>query len=236
VTTWSPVTQAGSLTDRIVMQIEQMLADDRLSVGERLPAERELAQLLGVSRPSVREAVRVLQARGRLIVKHGQGVFVAEPQSTQQLRSALGQAELTLSELFAMREVLEVPAAGWAAERVTKADLTALRRDLDELDRQFDSGPPDFERLARLDADFHLGIARAAGNRFLQQTTHVLSDILLSGMQTTLLLPGRREKARSQHERILAALTAKDAAEARRAARAHIRSARDAALSRVSGA
>lgn len=230
---WEPVTQPGSLTERIVAQVERILSEQRLRPGDKLPPEREMAQMLGVSRPSLREAVRTLQARGRLIVRHGQGVFVTRQRSEQELRAAVAQAEISINELFAMREVLEVPAAGWAAERSTPAQRDALRVTLDELNAAFDEEPADFPRLAGLDANFHLSIARAAGNRFLQQTSHVLNDILLSGMETTLLIPGRREKSRREHERILEALIKGDAAAARRAAQAHIRSAHKAAIERT---
>lgn len=230
---WQPVNQSGNISQRIVAQVEQLLSDEKLKPGDRLPAEREMAQLLGASRPSLREAVRVLQAQGRLVVKHGQGVFVAEPRSEQALRSALASAEISMNELFAMREVLEVPAAGWAAEHVLADDLTELAGILDDLDAAFDDDPEDFGRLARLDAGFHLKIADIARNRFLHQTSHVLHDILTSGMKTTLLIPGRREKSQVQHHRILDALTARDPAAARRAAKVHIRSAHQAALRRI---
>jgi GntR family transcriptional regulator, transcriptional repressor for pyruvate dehydrogenase complex len=230
---WQTVGQSGNVFQRIVAEVERLLKDEKLKPGDRLPSEREMAQLLGVSRPSLREAVRILQSQGRLIVKHGQGVFVAEPQSAQALRNALGQSEVSVNELFSMREVLEVPAAGWAAEHVTGEQVVELRAILDELDTAFDADPGDFQLLAKLDATFHLKIADIARNRFLKQTSHVLHDILMSGMKTTLLIPGRREKSRDQHERILAALAAHDAAAARRAARAHIRSAHQAALARM---
>lgn len=230
---WQSVSQSGNVSQRIVAQVERLLSDDKLKPGDRLPAEREMAQLLGVSRPSLREAVRILQAQGRLIVKHGQGVFIASPASEQALRSALGRAEISINELFSMREVLEVPAAGWAAERITDEETADLQGMLDALDAAFDSAPDDFQQLSQLDAGFHLKIAEIARNRFLAQTSHVLHDILTSGMKTTLLIPGRREKSRDQHQRILAALTAHDPPAARRAARAHIRSAHHAALLRL---
>lgn len=231
---WQPVVERGRLSERIVAQVERMLREQVLEPGDRLPSEREMAQMLGVSRPSLREAVRTLQARGRLVVKHGQGVFVAQPSSETELRTALHQAELSLAELFAMREVLEVPAATWAADRMTPDELAELREILDQLDTGFDKDPIDFEHLAGLDAAFHLAIAAAAGNRFLQQTSHVLHDMLLSGMETTLLLPGRREKSKREHERILTALASGDGGTAGKAARAHIRSARVAAMERMS--
>lgn len=230
---WQPVNQSGNISQRIVAQVEKLLSDEKLRPGDRLPSEREMAQLLGASRPSLREAVRVLQAQGRLVVKHGQGVFVAEPQSAQALRSALGSTEISLNELFAMREVLEVPAAGWAAEQVTPEHVTQLTEILDELDAAFEADPADFERLARLDAGFHLLIADIAKNRFLHQTSNVLHEMLMSGMETTLLIPGRRERSKLQHLRILDGLKTHDANAARRAARAHIRSAHRAALDRI---
>lgn len=230
---WQRVNQSGNISQRIVAQVEQLLSDEKLRSGDRLPSEREMAHLLGASRPSLREAVRVLQAQGRLVVKHGQGVFVAEPKSAQALRSALGNTEISINELFAMREVLEVPAAGWAAEHCTPEHVSQLQEILDELDAAFDEDPADFEQLARLDAGFHLRIADIARNRFLHQTSHVLHDILMSGMKTTLLIPGRREKSQVQHQRILAALEAHDPGAARRAARIHIKSAHQAALDRL---
>lgn len=230
---WQPVGQHSRLSERIVTQVEQLLADEELKPGDRLPPEREMAQMLGVSRPSLREAVRILQARGRLLVKHGQGVFVTAPSSQREVAAALGDVRLSTEEMFAMREVLEVPAARWAAERVTARHLDTLRGVLDELHTAVEATPSDLDRIAELDARFHLTIAGAAGNRFLQQTSHLLSTMILSGMETTLLIPGRRERSRVQHERILAALAAGDPGAAARAARMHIRSALSAALSRM---
>lgn len=230
---WQPVNQQGNLSDRIVTQVERLIADESLRPGDRLPSERDMAALLKVSRPSLREAVRILEARGRLVVKHGQGVFVQEPRSERALRHALAATEVTLNELFAMREVLEVPATGWAAERIDATKLRDLRGLLDQMRSMIDKGKIDFDRLASLDVDFHLGIAAAAGNRFLRQTHGVLHNMILSGMETTLSIPGRPQIALRDHEAIFAALSEHDAAGARRAARTHIRGAHKAALNRV---
>jgi len=230
---WRSVRQEGNVSQRIAAQIEEMLASETLKPGDRLPTERDMAELLGASRPSVREAVRILQARGRLVVKHGLGVFVAESQTKQALGVVLSNPEVNINEVFTMREVLEVPAAKWAAERITDEQVASLREILQELDAAFDADSDDFQRLARLDASFHLAIAQVAGNRFLRQTTDVLHDILIEGMQTTLLIPGRREKSRKQHEQIVAALERHDPAAAGRAAQTHVRSAHQAALARL---
>lgn len=229
---WEPISQPGSLSDRIVAQIERLISEESLRPGDRLPSEREMAELLGVSRPSVREAVRMLEARGRLKVRHGNGVFVEAPRSQRELQAALGETELTLNELYAMREVLEVPAAAWAAESAGPEQVRSARAALDELNGAIDAGK-DPDQLRHLDAAFHLAVAAAAGNRFLRQTSHVLHNMVLAGMQTTLLIPGRIEVARRDHERIITAIEAHDPVAARRAARAHIRGAHTAAARRL---
>lgn len=231
---WQPVTEQGSLADRIVSQVEKLIADERLRPGDRLPSERDMAVLLQVSRPSLREAVRILQARGRLLVRHGQGVFVREARVERELRRALLATEVSAGELFAMREVLEVPAAAWAARQITDAQLAGLRRTLDRMGSMIGSRRAlDFDTLAALDVDFHMGIIAAAGNRFLRQTSGVLHEMLLSGMETTLSIPGRPESSRRDHGQIYAALTAHDPSAARRASRAHIRAAHAAAVGRI---
>ncbi len=229
---WESVAPRGSISARIEKQITELIAGDELRPGDRLPAERELAGLLGVSRPSVREAVKSLEAQGRLHVRHGQGVFVAAPRSEQDLRAAVAANEMDVGELFAMREVLEVPAAGWAAANAGASDIAAIAAALKELNRAIRANAPDFELLQTLDATFHMQIVEAAGNRFLRQTLGVLQDMLAAGMETTLRVPGRLERSRDDHERILAALRAGDAPAARQAARRHIRAAHAAALKR----
>lgn len=229
---WQQVRQSGSVAQRIVAQIEKMLDDETLKPGDQLPTERDLAQLVGASRPTVREAVRILQAQGRVEVKHGLGVFVIEPSVFSGLEASI-QREIDIDELFSMREVLEVPAASWAAKVATPADIAKLHGILADLEAAFEADPADIRQLARLDASFHLTIADIAANRFLHQISRVLHEILTSGMQTTLLIPGRRERSREQHLVILKALADKDSAAAGRAARNHVRAAHRAALARV---
>lgn len=229
---WERVNESGRVAERIVRQIEQLLDSSSLRPGDQLPTERDLAKLVGASRASVREAFRSLQARGRLDIRHGVGVFVVEP-SLSGLGDSLRRQDVDIDELFAMREVLEVPAASWAARTARELDLARLRQVLDHLDAAFDADPADFRQLATLDASFHLGIADIAANRFLRSTSSLLHDMLISGMRTTLLIPGRREISRRQHEAILAAIAAQDSRAAGQAARRHVRSAHRAARQRV---
>jgi GntR family transcriptional repressor for pyruvate dehydrogenase complex len=229
---WQPVGRRGSLYERIAAEIERLIEGRQLRPGDRLPPERQLAALLQVSRNSLREAIKMLEANGRLEVRHGRGITVREPEP-DRLAWAYLQKEVGLRELFAMRLVLEVPAAGWAASSAGDGELEAINRAWDALDRASATKPPDWDALRRLDQAFHLTIAGAAGNRFLWRTLEVLQDMLAAGMETTLMIPGRLERSREDHQRINRAVMARDAREARAAMRAHIGGAQAAALRRL---
>jgi GntR family transcriptional repressor for pyruvate dehydrogenase complex len=229
---WQPV-GGGTLNSRIRLEILRYMTSHQLAPGDRLPSERELAATLRVSRPSLREAVRSLQAEGRLVVKHGQGVFIAEPSAQRSLRESMARLDHNLSELFAMREVLEVPAAQWAAQRKDHAALEAVQTAFAKLDSALAEEPRNYDTLQQLDAEFHLRIVQASGNRLLEQTQGVLNELLRTGMQTTLAIEGRAEQSRQEHQRILDALFRGDRTAAARAARAHVQSAREAANRRI---
>lgn len=219
----------SKLNVRIRDQILGFLADSRLQPGARLPSERELAAQLGVSRPSVREAIKALEAEGRLDVRHGNGVFVVS--STEDaLRHSMLRRRLDVDEVYAMREVLEVPAARWAAQRGDPVGLARIQVAHDEVLEASLSDDIDFRELQLLDAAFHQSIVQAAGNQFLEQTQGVLGEILVRGMATTLMVEGRLQASRADHRDILDSIIAGDGRRAGAAARTHVRAARRAAL------
>lgn len=226
---WVPLRQ-GSVSDLIAERILQAIKSQDLKPGDRLPSERELSSRLGTSRPSLREALRSLRQSGHIDIKHGSGVFVADPSESHALRDAKFAEELTLTELFDMREVLEVPATAWAARNQDRELLAKVTEAFQALDRCAGTAEIDWAELRALDAAFHLRIVEAAGNRFLTRTETVLQDILARGMQSTLRLPGRLQRSRRDHTRIHEAVIAGDPVAARRAAKAHIDGARRAAL------
>jgi GntR family transcriptional repressor for pyruvate dehydrogenase complex len=229
---WAPLRQ-GSVSDLIARRILEVISSDQLRPGDRLPPERELAAMLGTSRPSLREALRSLKAQGHVEIRHGSGVFVADPATTRTLRQALLAEEMSLTELFDMREVLELPAAAWAARHQDADRLGRVRDAYQTLMTASAEAEVDWARMQELDAAFHMRIVEAAGNRFLTRTLGVLQEILARGMETTLRIPGRLQRSRTEHERILDALVAGDPVAARRAASAHIQGARKAALARL---
>ena len=228
---WKAVGQKDSLRERIAAEVEAVIQRSRLQPGDRLPPERDLATLLRVSRPSLREAVKVLEGRGRLSVKHGQGVFVSRPPASLDASEAL--RSIGLRELFAMREVLEGPAAEWAAGAATSSDVAELHAILRRLDTEAQRAQPDYERLRQLDIAFHVRIAAMSRNRFLGKTMQVLHEMIASSMQTTLTIPGRLARARGEHRAIADAIAAHSGADARRAMLTHIRRAQTAGLARL---
>jgi GntR family transcriptional repressor for pyruvate dehydrogenase complex len=222
---WEPVSLRGAIYSRIVTQIERLIDEQRLKPGDRLPAERDLARMLGVSRPSLREAMKTLEAVGRIKVKHGTGVWIQPP---DPLRRLSADHDVGLSDLFAMRKVLEIPAAGWAAKSARPEDVQLLQDLLNSLAKAQETA-----EMQRLDIEFHLRIAELAGNRFLLQTMGILHQMLREGMETTLTIPGRHRLSMAEHQRIVDALKRRDVARARAATRAHLVAAEAAALNRI---
>jgi len=217
----------GGLSARIRGEILRFITEQDIRPGGRLPAERDLASFLVVSRPSVREAVRTLEAQGVLEVRHGAGVFVRSRHALDPILPSFTVPE-TLGELFDVREVLEVPAARWAAERQLPA-LANVTEAFADLEAAIEAGPVDFDDLQRLDVTFHTRIVQSSGSQLLEQTQAVIYGLILEGMRSTLAVPGRLQKSRADHAHILAALEAGDADAAEAAVRAHITGARGAA-------
>ena len=215
---------------RIATQLVELIALQKLAPGDKLPPERQLSDLLEVSRPSLREALHILQAQGLVQIKHGQGTFVQEPIVAQELRASVMTKTHGLNELFDDREVLEVPASKWAAEKASKEDVRLLRATLNQIDTVTSIDPIDYDQLQSLDAKFHLTIVGIAGNRFINQTLNVLQDVMKMSMETTLRLPGRTDISRSEHNQILAAIESGDGDLASKLTFQHITGARATAL------
>lgn len=215
---------------RIATQLVELIDVQRLNPGDRLPPERQLAELLEVSRPSLREALHILQARGLVQIRHGQGTFVQEPKVAQELRASLMATTHGLNELFDAREVLELPASKWAATKASKEDIRQLRATLNQIDTVTSLAPIDFDQLQVLDAKFHLTIVGIAGNRFINQTLNVLQDVMKMSMETTLRLPGRSDVSRREHHEIFHAIESGNGELASKLTLQHITGARVVAL------
>ncbi|NEA30424.1 FadR family transcriptional regulator [Streptomyces sp. SID13031] len=213
----------------VLSRVEADLAAGRLRLGERLPGERSLAEQLGISRPSVREAVRVLEAMGVVRTATGSGpeagaVIVAEPASplTALLRLHLATNHLPMGDIVQTRVLLESWTAREAAHHAGVGDLVAAEELLDRMD---DAGltPEEFHLL---DAEFHVALSALAGN--------VLIAAVMSSLRTAIhgyvlaAVPNLADwdataiGLRAEHRSIVAAIRAGRGEEAAALITAHI--------------
>jgi DNA-binding FadR family transcriptional regulator len=153
------------LSDQIAENLQAMIANNRLSPGERLPSERVLAARLEVSRPSLREAIQKLNSKGLLSTHRGGGTYVCdslEPSFVSPLLSLLREQPKSQYDVLEIRYALEGTAAYYAALRGTDRDKENIRHHFDEM--QATHGSPDPMDEARADAAFHLSIVEASHN------------------------------------------------------------------------
>jgi DNA-binding FadR family transcriptional regulator len=208
------------------------IASGALRPGERLPREADIATQFGVSRGVARECVRGLEERGLVVVRHGHGAIVAAPDRwdvlAPEVLGALLDSErgaAILSQYLECRRILEIAAAGLAAERASEAQLAALADAYATMATEAERAernPAAETRFHDADIAFHRAIFAATGNRALGSLTDPIQRALNQARQP-LARPGARfERALPEHARILQAIAAHDADGARAAMRAHL--------------
>ena len=202
-----------------------MILEGALRPGERLIAERELAAKLGVSRPSLRDGLAQLEAKGLVVVgKSGARVAPYLAKLVDPLVELFRDDERVASDYFEFRAVLEADAARSAARRATEADRQSLRLRLEAMQRADESGDPASE--AEADVALHVAIYEAAHNVVVLHVMRALVDLLRQGVffnrENLYRRPGVREALLDQHLRIGAAILAGDLDAAEAAAAAHL--------------
>ncbi|MGA3249786.1 MAG: FadR/GntR family transcriptional regulator [Paraburkholderia sp.] len=220
------------LSDVVSDQIKRLISDGTLMPGDRLPAERDLATQLGVSRPSLREALIRLEADG-YIETSGRGGFtvvdVTAPIISKPLAELLLQNPRTSADILELRQGLESISTVYAAERATAGDLEKIRSAFEELKAGSLSG--DRTNLAELDAAFHLAIADSTHNIALAHVMHGIHTLIREGMRQYHRLidydDAKERQLLTQHQAIFDAVMARDAQKARKAAERHLTFVRD---------
>ncbi len=240
VNTGAPV--GRSQTDVVIETVKSMLREGTLRAGDRIPIERELALQLGVSRGSLREAIRALIALGVLEARQGDGTYVTSLDSTRLLSPVGFYAELhgpsSAVELLAVRRVLEAESAALAATRLLKSELDELEAILARVDEMFaGTEEPDAERTIEADVEFHRLIARASGNTTLAG----LIDNLSTRTIRTRLWRSHTHRAsiraaHLQHRAILAALVERDPSRAQIRMSTHLLDVEDFVAAHRAGA
>ncbi len=196
------------LYQRIADQIRALIESGRYPAGARLPPERDLAVQLGVSRPSVREALIALELDGSVEVRMGAGVYVCNaPATSKQPVPAMGESPI---ELMQARVVLEGSVVMMACARCTSDALTVLRESLNGMRVAISEGSSPLQH----DRQFHLGIAAMSGNTVLARLVGELFDERHSPISSRLSVraetPQTWSEAIDEHEAILRALEGRD--------------------------
>ena len=205
----------------VAEQIQRLIAEGRLKPGDKLPPERELAEIFGVSRSSVRDAIRVLEVQGLVEPRHGDGTVVREipiDRLVRPLADAVSAGKDQLADLFDMRKMLEPPLARAAAFRATDEDVRALEQIVERQTQRVRAG----ELALEDDNEFHYRIAATAKNQVVLRTMDILMDLLRDSRRRSLQGPGRAEKSLEGHRRILDAIERRDPEAAAQQMRAHI--------------
>ncbi len=220
------VVRTSRLYEQIVQQIEASVLNGTLKPGDQLPAERELAQRLGVSRTAVREAVKALREKGLVEAYSGRGTFITDGTSQAARQSfdlmvKIGQQE-GAPHLAELRLILEPGIAALAAARVEEEDLAAMREAVAVMDRSQN----DPAAYIEADLDFHLALAEAAANPLILSLIDSIVGLLREQRIKIFNVEGGPQRGQVHHKRILEAMERRDPEMARSAMRAHLEQVR----------
>lgn len=213
--------------DDIIGQIETLILEGVLRVGDRLPGERDLAVQFDVSRPILRSALKTLETKGLLVARHGGGTFVADVIGevfSKPVMDLISSHPKAAADYLEYRREIESIAADYAARRATDDDRLLLRGIVDAMQHAYETD--DFKREAELDVELHSTIGECAHNIILLHTLRscyrLLADDVFYNRTIIYGFPGAREKLLQQHISIAGAIMAADPDGARAAVHGHI--------------
>ena len=215
----TPVTRSTLTTD-ICHKLATHLIRGDWKEGDRIPAERELCQQLGVGRASLREALKALEIMGMIETRLGDGTYVCRRSdflSRPLLLAITTSSPAEAYELVHARKVIEVELAGLAAEHATPEDLKALGKYIDTMESAVDT-----VQFMEGDLNFHIRIAQAAKNRILENALLLIRNLMREYIARTLKAEGIQQVALEQHKAIFLAIAKKDPASARTEMATHL--------------
>jgi GntR family transcriptional repressor for pyruvate dehydrogenase complex len=198
-----------ALPDQIAARLIDLITERQLKAGDRLPPERELAATMGVSRSSLREALRALAMLGVAEMRHGDGTYLTNLQPDSLMRSVglvLAMTESGLEELFEARKLVEPGLAKLAAQRITELESVELHRCAEASANALD----DAEVFMWADIELHARIARAASNAVLERLLESIAGMAIASRRRTGRLAPVREQSAHDHREIVTAIAAHD--------------------------
>jgi GntR family transcriptional repressor for pyruvate dehydrogenase complex len=213
----------GTTAEEVVARLRDMIQNGDLSPGDRLPPERDLAKLLGVSRPTLRAGIRSLTAVGILQSRQGAGTFVAEAEDsptldTNALRLLSALHGFTSDEMFEARLALEMSIAALAAERASSEEMAQLAEEIAGMYASIDKP----EQYLVHDMQFHQTVAAASGNRILTALMNMVASILFEYRSKTVKRAIDLKDSAEQHHNIYRAIRERNPEAARQSMRVHL--------------
>lgn len=213
----------SSTSEELVTQLREMIHRGELRPGDRLPPERDLAKLLGVSRPTLRAAIRSLAAVGVLQSKQGAGTFVVESDGppaldSGPLRMMASLHGFTTSEMFEARRSLEMAIAALAAERATGEQMANMAEEIAGMFASLD----DPEQFLVHDMRFHQMVAASSGNRIMTALMNMVATVLFDVRRKTVNRARDLKESAEMHRQIYRAIRDRNSDEARNAMRDHL--------------
>ncbi len=224
------VVRRNKVYEEVAKQIERLILK-KLKPGDKLPSERELAELLRVSRSSIRDAIRGLELMGLVEPRQGTGTIVCETSAealVNPFAKALKHRRELVSELLDFRKMLEPPLAARAATHASPEEVTEMEEILQRQEEKQDEG----DAAVAEDAEFHYSVALASGNSVVLKVLDILMDLLRDTRERSLQVEGRSQKSLAGHRRILAAIKRHDAEAAKAAMRRHIEDVEEIVLNK----
>lgn len=218
--TFGPV-KRSALAEEIAAKLMSLIRDKQLRAGDRLPPERELAVMLEVSRPSLREALRALSIMKIVEMRQGDGTYISSLEPDQlvgHLDFVFSLDVSTFIQLFEARRIVEVGLAALAAQRITDEQIVALEACVE---RSVHTAGNPAEAL-QTDLELHELITEAAGNPILERFMASISRLGLASRSRTVAIPGISQKTVSDHRAIVEALKRRDPAAAGEAMLRHL--------------
>lgn len=216
--------------EEVVSQVHELVRAGKFKAGDQLPSERELSEIFKVSRTSVREALRALEAQGLIISRTGMGNFIAQlpiESVVAPLAKLLIEEKTALADIFELRKLIEPHIASLAAERATEKDIQRLKSILAKQSEAVSRG----ETGVEADAELHFAIGQATQNQALEKLVSGLMEILSHSREESLQTLGRRRASIESHRKILSAIEQHNKARAQQAMFQHIERVEENVLS-----
>jgi len=213
------------LSERVIVAIKEMIVEEKFEPGDKFYSENELTQKLHVSRSSIREAVRILEATGQVNVQHGKGIFIADSlqQEMEGFTQWLKTNESSILDHFDVRLIIDPKAAAYAAKNADTDDVRKMEDVCCDFADQVEG--ENTAAIIKCDEEFHMLLAKSTKNKTLHFLMKTMTKSLPEGWISSLHIPGRAQKTISEHRSIIEAIKDGDSVKAEHAMMDHLNNA-----------